>query len=342
MRRVTCAPEEDVVPDFAIAVDGLVKSYGEVKALRNVDLKVPAGSITVVLGRNGAGKTTMVRILTTLIQPDAGRAEVAGFDTVTQAQRVRARIGVAGQGATVDPLLTGRQNLEVVGRLYHLGAARARERAEQLLREFGLTEAAGRSAKTYSGGMRRRLDLAASLLPDPQVLFLDEPTTGLDPISRAAMWQAVRGHAARGTTILLTTQDMEEATDLADKIVVLAGGVIVATGTPAELAAAAGKPRIRVALPEAVPGLLSLVQAILGPEAEIRGRVVTAPAPDGLSTLASVVQNLRETDITVHDVGLEHPTLNQVFAQLTADPAQDNVYDNREQTGRMALTEAAA
>lgn len=328
--------------DFAIKIEGLAKSFGDVHALRNVNLRVPAGSIIVVLGRNGAGKTATVNILTTLTQPDAGTAEVAGFDTVTQAQRVRARIGVAGQGTTLDMMLTGRQNLEIIGRLYHLGGAQARERTEELLTEFGLTGAADRAVKTYSGGMRRRLDLAASLLPDPQVLFLDEPTSGLDPISRARMWQTVRDHAARGTTILLTTQDMEEANELADKIVVLAGGVIVATGTPAELAAATGDPRIRVALPEAQPLLLRRVQSVLGPGAETRGRVVTGPAPDGLTTLASVVEKLTDIDVDVHDVGLEHPTLNEVFTKLTADPAQATVYDNAKRPGRLHLVAAAA
>jgi ABC-2 type transport system ATP-binding protein len=188
--------QEGVMIEFAIRTDGLAKSFGQTQALRDVSLQVPTGSIICVLGRNGAGKTTTVRILTTLIQPDEGVAEVAGFDTASQPQRVRARIGVAGQGTTLDQLLTGRQNLEVIGRLYHLGAARSRERAEELLKEFGLTEAAGRQVKTYSGGMRRRLDLAASLLPDPQVLFLDEPTTGLDPISRTALWQTIRDYAA--------------------------------------------------------------------------------------------------------------------------------------------------
>jgi ABC-2 type transport system ATP-binding protein len=339
------------MPEFAIRVDGLAKSFGDTHALRGVSLRVRAGSVTVVLGRNGAGKTTTVRILTTLIQPDAGQAEVAGFDTVTQAQRVRARIGVVGQGTTLDPLLTGRQNLEVIGRFYHLGRAHARLRAEQLLAEFGLTEAASRPVRTYSGGMRRRLDLAASLLPDPQVLFLDEPTTGLDPISRTSLWHTVRDHAARGTAILLTTQDMEEANELADKIVVLADGVISAEGTPAELTAAAGQPRIRVALPQALPLELRQVQFMLGPQAQVRGRIVTGPAPDGLATLAVVVQKLAYLNIKVHDVGFEHPTLNEVFAKLTADPSEategDDAkeaehLDDAKEAGHLDVVETAA
>jgi ABC-2 type transport system ATP-binding protein len=332
--------QEGVMIEFAIRTDGLAKSFGQTQALRDVSLQVPTGSIICVLGRNGAGKTTTVRILTTLIQPDEGVAEVAGFDTASQPQRVRARIGVAGQGTTLDQLLTGRQNLEVIGRLYHLGAARSRERAEELLKEFGLTEAAGRQVKTYSGGMRRRLDLAASLLPDPQVLFLDEPTTGLDPISRTALWQTIRDYAARGTTVLLTTQDMEEANQLADNIVVLAGGVIVARGTPAELAAATGQPRIRVSLPEARPEQVKTVLAVLGPEAEARGRIITTPASDGIATLVKVVQRLAASGIEVHDVGLEHPTLNEVFAALTTHPADGTAKGTFGGPGRLHLVAA--
>lgn len=334
-------PEEDGTVEFTIRADKLARSYGEVTALREVSLRVPAGSVIVVLGRNGAGKTTTVRILTTLIRPDKGRAEVAGFDTVTQAQRVRARIGVAGQGSTMDPLLSGRQNLDFIGRLYHLGAARSRERAEQLLEEFGLTEAAGRPVSTYSGGMRRKLDLAAALLPDPQVLFLDEPTTGLDPISRTALWQTLRDHSARGTTILVTTQDMQEANELADKIVVLARGIIAAAGTPAELAAATGQPRIRVSLPEAVPAEVRKVEELLGPEARSRGRIITVPAPDGLDTLALVVRRLEASGVEVQDCGLEHPTLNEVFAMLTADPADEAASGTADSTGDPELKSAA-
>jgi ABC-2 type transport system ATP-binding protein len=312
--------------EFAIQADGLAKAFGQTVALRDVTLRVPAGNIVGVLGRNGAGKTTTVRILTTLIRPDAGRAVVAGFDTASHPERVRARIGVAWQGASLDQLLTARQNLELMGQLYHLGAVRSRQRAEHLLSHFGLTDVADRPVKTYSGGMRRRLDLAASLLPDPHVLFLDEPTAGLDPISRTAMWQTIRDYAARGATVLLTTQDMEEASQLADTIVVLAGGVIVATGTPAELTAATGQARIRVGLPQARPEQVRAVLAALGPDAAAAGRVVTAPAPDGLASLAAVVERLRVDGIEVHDVGLEHPTLNEIYASLTADPA-DSIAD---------------
>jgi ABC-type multidrug transport system ATPase subunit len=306
--------------DFAIHADGLAKAFGGHEALRDLNLRVPTGSIVCMLGRNGAGKTTTVRILTTLLRADSGRAVVAGFDTVREPERVRARIGVAAQGESLDKLLTGRQNLELLGRLYQLRPAWARARAGQLLDEFGLTDAADRLVRTYSGGMRRRLDLAVSLLPDPQVLFLDEPSTGLDPVSRRSTWQTVRDCAARGTSVLLTTQDMEEASQLADTIAVLAGGTIVATGTPAELTAATGQARIRVTLPEARPDQQGAVMAALGPDARAAGRVVTAPAPNGLASLAEVVGRLTAYAVEVHDVAMEHPSLNEVWAALTADP----------------------
>jgi ABC-2 type transport system ATP-binding protein len=324
--------------DFAIRTDGLAKSFGHTRALRDVSLRVPAGSVCAVLGRNGAGKTTTVRILTTLIQPDAGRAEVAGFDVIRQPERVRARIGVTGQSATMDELLTGRQNLDIIGRLYHLGATRSRQRAGQLLSQFGLDDAGGRLVKTYSGGMRRRLDLAASLIADPQVLFLDEPTSGLDPVSRASMWQTIRDLVARGTTVLLTTQHLDEADQLADEVVVLAGGVIVAAGSPAQLAAAAGQSRIRVSLPLARPQQLRNVATALGSGAQAVGRIVTAPAPDGLASLAAAVQRLAASGVEVHDVGLEHPTLDEVFAGLTGDmsdgPAGQAGHDTARRTVR--------
>ena len=224
--------------EYAIRADGLARSFGRTQALRDVSLRVPPGSVCALLGRNGAGKTTTVRILTTLLRPDAGHAEVAGFDVAADPARVRARIGVAGQSATMDELLTGRQNLDLIGRLYHLGPARSERRAGELLEQFGLTDAASRMVKTYSGGMRRRLDLAASLVADPPVLFLDEPTSGLDPVSRAAMWQLIRELVSGGTAVLLTTQHLDEADQLADEIVVISGGVVAASGTPAQLTAA--------------------------------------------------------------------------------------------------------
>jgi len=290
-----------------------------------VSLRVPRGSICALLGRNGAGKTTTVRILTTLIRPDAGRAEVAGFDVTADPARVRARIGVAGQSATMDELLTGRQNLDIIGRLYHLGPARSRRRAEELLGQFGLAGAAGRTVKTYSGGMRRRLDLAASLVADPPVLFLDEPTSGLDPVSRAALWQTIRDLVTAGTTVLLTTQHLDEADQLADEIVVISGGVVAASGTPAQLTEAAGQARLRVTLTEPRPAQLAGIQAALGPGARLDGRAVIAPAPAGLASLAAAITRLEAAGAAVHQAGLEHPTLDEVFGTLTGERDPEDI-----------------
>ena len=235
--------------EYAIRAEGLAKSFKRTQALRGIDLAVPPGTVCALLGRNGAGKTTAVRILTTLLRPDAGSAAVAGFDVVREPAEVRARIGVAGQGATVDELLTGRQNLRIVGQLMHLPAPVARRRADELLEEFGLTGAAARLVRGYSGGMRRRLDLAASVLAAPPVLFLDEPTTGLDPVSRSQVWAAIRELVTgSATTVLLTSQYLEEAEQLADEVVVLSDGRVAATGTSGQLRAAVGAARIRVVL----------------------------------------------------------------------------------------------
>ena len=293
--------------------------------------------------RNGVGKTTTVRILTTLIRPDAGWAEVAGFDVTADPARVRARIGVAGQSATMDELLTGRQNLDVIGRMYHLGPARSRQRAEELLGQFGLAGAAGRTVKTYSGGMRRRLDLAASLVADPPVLFLDEPTSGLDPVSRAELWRTIRGLVARGTAVLLTTQHLDEADQLADEIVVISGGVVAASGTPAQLTAAAGQARLRVTLAEARPAQLAGIQAALGPDARIDGRAVIAPAPGGLASLAAAITRLEAAGTPIHQAGLEHPTLDEVFGTLTGerDPEDTGRSVTRDRGSRRMETTAS-
>ena len=316
--------------EYAIRAEGLARSFGRTQALRQVSLLVRPGSVCALLGRNGAGKTTTVRILTTLARAAAARAEVAGFDVTRDPARVRARIGVAGQSATTDELLTGQQNLDIIGRMYHLSPAQSRRRAGELLEQFGLTAAAGRTVKTYSGGMRRRLDLAASLVADPPVLFLDEPTSGLDPVSRTAMWQAIRELVARGTTVLLTTQHLEEADQLANEIVVISDGVVAAAGTPAQLTAAAGQARLRVTLAEARAIQLAGVQAALGPEARVEGRVVTAPAPDGLASLAASITRLEATGAVIHQAGLEYPTLDEVFGALTSETKPQN--DDRTET----------
>ena len=234
----------------AILVEGLTKSFGEVHALRGIDLSVPRGTVLGVLGPNGAGKTTAVRILTTLLLPDGGRALVEGYDVVREAAAVRRSIGLAGQSAAIQEELTGRENLEIIGRLYHLRWPQARSRAVELLEQFGLTDAADRAAKTYSGGMQRRLDLAASLVGRPRVLFLDEPTTGLDPRSRLGMWDIIRSLVADGTTILLTTQYLDEADELADEIVVIDHGQVIAAGTAEELKGRAGGDVVEFTVPD--------------------------------------------------------------------------------------------
>jgi ABC-2 type transport system ATP-binding protein len=242
---------------------------------------------------------------------------VAGFDVTDDAPQVRARIGVTGQTATMDELLTGVENLETIGRFCHLGAAASRRRAQELLQQFDLIDASRQLVKRYSGGMRRRLDLAASLIHDPQVLFFDEPTTGLDPVSRADMWASIRSLVAGGTTVLLTTQYLDEADRLADTIVVIDRGLVVAMGTPEQLKASIGRPFIRVTLPEADPAVVERVRRLLGEEAEVSGRSISAPAPRGLVTLEEVVAELREMGVPVHEVGLEHPSLDEVFRTVT-------------------------
>ncbi|MGD1052323.1 MAG: ATP-binding cassette domain-containing protein [Candidatus Dormibacteria bacterium] len=305
------------MPAPAISARHLARSFGPTKALVDVSLDVVAGTVCALLGRNGAGKTTTVRILTTLLPADAGHAQVAGFDVHGQAREVRARIGVTGQTATMDELLTGTENLETIGRFCHLGAATSRRRAAALLEQFDLVDARNQLVKRYSGGMRRRLDLAASLIHQPEVLFLDEPTTGLDPVSRAEMWASIRSLVAGGTTVLLTTQYLDEADRLADTIVVVDRGLVVAEGTPEQLKASIGRPFVRVTLTEADPVALEQVGRILGEGAEVSGRSVSAPAGDGLATLDQVVVRLRELGVPVHEVGLEHPSLDEVFSTVT-------------------------
>ncbi|MFF4787966.1 ATP-binding cassette domain-containing protein [Streptomyces griseorubiginosus] len=306
----------------AIVTEGLRKRYGDKDALDGLDLRVARGSVHAVLGPNGAGKTTLVRVLSTLLRPDGGRAEVAGRDVAREAYEVRLRIGLLGQHAALDEELDGRQNLEMFGRLYHLGARPARLRADELLERFGLAGTGRKPVRAYSGGMRRRLDLAASLIRDPEVLFLDEPTTGLDPRGRAEVWAAVRSLAGAGTTVLLTTQYLEEADQLADRICLVDGGRVVADGTADELKARTGGDRIDVELRDA--GQLGAAVALLPLDAatvsvDTDRRLLSAPVTDRMAALSGVVRALEAAGIEAEDVVLRRPTLDEVFLHLTDD-----------------------
>jgi ABC-2 type transport system ATP-binding protein len=303
-----------------VLAEGLGKRYGELWALRDVDLDVPSGSVLGLLGHNGAGKTTAIRILTTLAAPSAGRASVAGLDVVSDAARVRERIGLAGQYATVDGLLTARRNLEMVGRLYHLPRAHARERAAQLLEQLGLSDAADRLVRTFSGGMRRRLDLAASLVGEPPVLFLDEPTTGLDPQGRNDLWALLRDLVDQGTTLVLTTQYLEEADRLADTIVVLDRGRIAASGQPAELKARVGGERIAVTLAssDGLAGAAAALQPFADGQSATDAEQLRVTIPVRLGTrLVEVVRALDAAGVDAIDVHRREATLDDVFLTLT-------------------------
>lgn len=308
-----------------IRMQGLEKHFGSTHALRGVDLEVPQGTVMCLLGPNGAGKTTIVRILTTLLTPDSGWAEVAGFNVVTDAQNVRHRIGLAGQQAAVDEFLTGRMNLDMVGRLYHLPAAESRRRAGELLERFGLTDAADRLVKTYSGGMRRRLDLAASLVVSPPVLFLDEPTTGLDPSSRIDMWAAIDALVKEGATLLLTTQYLEEADRLADRIAVIDHGQVVAQGAPEELKKSIGGERVDLQVRDrSRVGLVAdAVERAVGvePDVDLRGGRLTVPVTTGVEALTAVVRACDDLDVDIEDIALRRPTLDEVFLTLTGHAA---------------------
>lgn len=301
---------------MAIEADGLRKRYGSTVALDGLDLAVAAGTVCGLLGPNGAGKTTTVRVLATLARADAGRAIVAGVDVARDPAGVRRRIGLVGQHAAVDEALSGRQNLVLFARLLHLGVSRARARADELLERFGLMEAADRAVSGYSGGMRRRLDLAAGLLVAPAVLFLDEPTTGLDPRSRLDVWEAVRALAADGTTVLLTTQHLEEADRLADRIAVVDGGRVVAEGTPTELKDALAGDRIEVVVraPDDVGVAAALLArvAVGAVDVDPDALRVSAPVRDRIGALAAVV-----SELDAEDVSLRRPTLDEVFLELT-------------------------
>ena len=305
--------------------EGLGKRFGDLWALRDLDLDVPAGTVLGLLGHNGAGKTTAVRILTTLALPTTGTARVAGRDVVADAPGVRARIGLAAQSATVDGLLDARSNLELVGRLYHLPRATARERADELLERLGLSDAAGRLVKTFSGGMRRRLDLAATLVASPPVLFLDEPTTGLDPQSRNELWELLRELVGEGTTVLLTTQYLEEADRLADDIVIIDGGRAVATGSPDVLKDSIGvRVDVLVESPSELPAAAAALAAYTRGEPEIDDAAlrISAPVAAAAVTVPGVVRMLDAAGVAVLDVGVRRPTLDEVFLHLVGRPSR--------------------
>ncbi|GAA2395337.1 daunorubicin resistance protein DrrA family ABC transporter ATP-binding protein [Streptomyces glaucosporus] len=310
----------------AIYAEGLVKSFGDVRALDGVDLDVPEGTVLGLLGPNGAGKTTTVRVLTTLLRPDSGRAVVAGIDVLAHPHQVRRSIGLSGQFAAVDEYLTGRENLRMVGRLYQLSARDAKRRADELLERFGLADAADRTAKTYSGGMRRRLDLAAALVVSPPVMFMDEPTTGLDPRNRQALWEVIEELVSGGTTLLLTTQYLEEADRLAHDIAVVDHGRVIARGTSDRLKAQIGGERIEVVVHDrGAIGTAEEVLRVLGRGAvavEEHTRRLTVPVAGGAKLLAEAIRELDARGVEIDDVGLRRPTLDDVFISLTGHAAE--------------------
>ena len=311
--------------DHAIWAEGLVKRFGETTALAGVDLAVRTGSVLGLLGPNGAGKTTAVRVLATLLPPDAGHATVGGFDVVREAHQVRQLIGLTGQYASVDETLTGTENLVLIGRLLGIPRPAAKARARELLAQFELSDAASRATKTYSGGMRRKLDLAASLVGRPPMLYLDEPTTGLDPRARTELWDLIRGLVSDGTTVLLTTQYLDEADELADDIMVIDHGKVIATGTPDELKAKAGAQTLAVRPEDAaqVPTVVSLVRELASTEPGVKGQLVTAPVTDP-AVLPAVVRRLDEAGVVVTELALRSASLNEVFLSLTGHPAEES------------------
>jgi ABC-2 type transport system ATP-binding protein len=332
---------KDIHSSHAVVAEGLGKRYGEQWALRDFDLVVPTGSVLGLLGHNGAGKTTAIRILTTLTAPTAGSGKVAGHDVVTESNQVREQIGLTSQSATVDGLMSGAANLEMIGRLYHLPRKVAQARATELLAELGLEDARDRLVKEYSGGMRRRLDLAASLVASPPVLFLDEPTTGLDPESRNELWDLLRQLVGGGTTLILTTQYLEEADTLADEVVLLDHGEIVATGSPGRLKAQHGGERVVVTVddPDSLPAAATALQKVAAGAAEIdrEGLFVTAPASES-TRLIEVVRALEEGGVDAHDVRRREATLDDVFFSLTSPRARAAADNGNQPTDREEAT----
>ncbi|WLW52595.1 ATP-binding cassette domain-containing protein [Streptomyces sp. YU58] len=310
----------------AIHAEGLVKTFGDVKALDGVDLDVPEGTVLGLLGPNGAGKTTTVRCLTTLLRPDSGKAVVAGIDVLKDPDAVRRSIGLSGQFAAVDEYLTGRENLQMVGQLYQMKAKAAKARAEALLEQFRLTEAADRPTKTYSGGMRRRLDLAAALVVSPPVMFMDEPTTGLDPRNRQQLWEVIKQLVSGGTTLLLTTQYLEEADHLAHDIAVVDHGRVIARGTSDQLKARTGGERVEVVVHER-EHIATAREVLAGfgkgdTTVEEHTRKLTVPVTGGAKLLAEVIRELDVRGIEIDDIGLRRPTLDDVFLSLTGHVAE--------------------
>ncbi|MBF6214141.1 ATP-binding cassette domain-containing protein [Nocardia puris] len=333
------------MPD-AIVAEGLVKRYGRVVALDGLDLRVPEGTVTALLGPNGAGKTTTVRVLTTLLVPDEGTATVAGIDVLRDPQLLRSHIGTSGQYAAVDEYLTGFENLEMVGRLYHMGVQRSKERARELLDRFRLSDAADRPVRGYSGGMRRRLDLAGALVANPPVLFLDEPTTGLDPRARLDLWDVIEELVAGGTTLLLTTQYMEEADRLADAIAVIDHGKVIARGTADELKTLVGGDRIELTVDDAAK-LGAAQQALSGlADGEIHLepglRKIIVPVSNGSQALVDAIGLLAKAGVRIHDVGLRRPSLDDVFLTLTGHEAEDYVNGDDVDAERAEATEGHA
>ncbi|MEU8735279.1 ATP-binding cassette domain-containing protein [Streptomyces tendae] len=324
----------------AIHAEGLVKHFGDVRAVDGVDLDVTQGTVLGLLGPNGAGKSTTVRILTTLLMPDAGHASVLGADVVKDPDTVRRSLGMAGQFAAVDDFLTGRENLQLIGRLYQLGKRDAAARAEELLTLFDLTDAADRTAKTYSGGMRRRLDLAAAMLMKPAVMVLDEPTSGLDPVSRRVLWDVIRAMVADGTTLLLTTQYLEEADQLADSVCVIDHGRVLAYGTSDELKARVGSDRVELVLPEGEDltgaGLVMAAEGRGEVSVEEQARRLIVPVSNGSRSLGGIIRRLDELGVPFDDIALRRPTLDDVFIALTGRSA-----DTGEAAGDVRVKETA-